>query len=251
MRKDYKMLLFRTVLCWSIALLLGLAVWSVQAQERGRITNDEAGVFQIFPVNVKAGDTLTIRVNRLSGNLIPAIGIVNPAGSFILRESAADGAAELVVTHEFADGGEHDIYVSREGALNGDSIGDFVLTIEHPGKPTTTPVDDAVYVAIYEARELSGVISEENNQDEYYVYLQAAQILTASIDVESIDSELNTALTLALAERPLERASLPNDILSLSYQAEQRGWFKLVVTRFDDPNSPSSGTYLIHISLSN
>jgi hypothetical protein len=97
----------------------------------GEISNDVPRLFYTFRAG--RGDVLTIQMRRLSGNLDARLQVTDSAGNVIaendeiLGSGSLDAAIDaLVITQD----GTYVIVASRFGGESGDSVGDFLLTLD-------------------------------------------------------------------------------------------------------------------------
>lgn len=97
----------------------------------GEISNDVPRLFYTFRAG--RGDVLTIQMRRLSGNLDARLQVTDSAGNVIadndeiLGSGSLDAAIEsLVITQDAS----YVIVASRFGGESGDSVGDFLLTLD-------------------------------------------------------------------------------------------------------------------------
>ena len=106
----------------------------LNTDEIGTISEDNP--FQSFVIMANAGDTITIEMNRASGNLDPYIILVNRETQEILAENDDDPRSDTVNAYieniNLPQTGEYIVISTRYQGVDGNSEGDFVLRISSP-----------------------------------------------------------------------------------------------------------------------
>ncbi len=126
-------------------ILVGLFVFSVlgglsvSAQDTTTVTYDApvegtidaTAPTQIWQFQPATADRIAIRVERLTGNLIPTVDLLDANGSSLTTSYGSDytGAVAEIANFTLPSGGSYQIAVSRDGAENGATTGTYRLTV--------------------------------------------------------------------------------------------------------------------------
>lgn len=108
--------------------------------------------YELWEFEAYAGETLTITMTATGGNLSPYLGLLTDDETTLLAESgpAAGGIAQL--TYSFDRDGIYVVMATREGVEEGNTTGDYELTLtsgEAAALPTAAPADsDLIYFDI-------------------------------------------------------------------------------------------------------
>jgi hypothetical protein len=158
-------------------------------QVGGQIT--DAAPYEMWEFEAFAGETLTITLTTTSGDLIPYVGLLTYDEETVLAEDQASGGEKVAqITYTFQGDGTYVIVATRAGVTDGNTEGDYVLSIQTaeadaaPTSPTAgevlvdvrsyTPVDICeVYISPVEDTNwgenlLSSPLSNGNGVELYF-----------------------------------------------------------------------------------
>jgi hypothetical protein len=95
----------------------------------GYISSDSPS--QLWPLTAPSADRIHVRVERLDGNLIPDVQVLDASGSAVGQSYGADKTYAVAETQDFklAAGGQYQVQVSRKDAADGVTIGQYRLTV--------------------------------------------------------------------------------------------------------------------------
>jgi hypothetical protein len=96
----------------------------------GTITNQVFAQFYQFQGN--AGDKVTIRVERIAGNLDPIVVLRDSLDNNLVLVDDVEGNHDPELTYTLTQSGRHVISVTRFGLRDGTTTGDYRLTLLHP-----------------------------------------------------------------------------------------------------------------------
>ncbi|MFW5748066.1 MAG: hypothetical protein ACOCYT_00475 [Chloroflexota bacterium] len=239
-----------------IVLALGLALGAIAApllaDSRGRITADPTAV-TTYPLTAAAGDTVTVRITRLSGVFTPAAGIADADGRIIARPEADGIQADRVeLSHTFLTSGEYTIQVGRLEVDDSQAVGEFIIDINQTGPvnsdsgeaDTAPPARVTLITSL--PQTLGGRIDDASPQQLYYVYLETAERITGLMTRTSGD--LSVGLAVVNSEgRAVARGTPDDERAQVSYRAGEAGWYAVGATRID-PEQQSSGDYRLYLT---
>lgn len=106
--------------------------------------------FEIWEFDALAGETLTITMTATSGDLVPYLGLLTGDEEVVLAEEISRDGETAQITYTFDDDDLYVIYATREGLEDGNTTGDYVLSIT-AGEPEAAPApdgDDTILVDI-------------------------------------------------------------------------------------------------------
>lgn len=231
------------ILLTFIILLFAVSI-STQAQENPPVIAgyiNDAHVVREYPLVIFPGDIVTLKMTRLSGDLVPFIGI-NLGLDTIARSSETEGRV-ATLRFEAVEAGEYKIVISRYGVTEGTTSGDFMLTLVW-GEVLPSPEDPIVELQVPSA-SLKGEITDTNFRHDYYIHLDTDQ--TLSVTMAAGSGDLSPTLLLinpAQGETPLVRGTRRDDgSLDFEFTAPESGLYMMIATRFDIEMGTTQGTY--------
>jgi hypothetical protein len=127
---------------------------SVAAEVDG-VLNDNTP-YELWEVEVFAGETLRITMTRVDGDLRPHLSVLTDDENTVLAESASGSGDQASVTVSFANAGLYVILASRDG---GSSQGGYLLdveTIESAQAPQQPPASDSSFSGTVEVANFTG-----------------------------------------------------------------------------------------------
>lgn len=244
-----------------LPIILGLMVClpfgalKTVAQATARITNETPTVVYTFSAHV--GDTANIRVERLSGNLIPRLIIRPTAGEGrLIRSNVLSEERETQLDYEFMAAGSYELIVTRKDAEDGTTTGDYLLwvqgiSITEPYVPILNSLPQFRQPAIIVGATTVYEGSIDANAPAVYYLVQLTAGETFSVTMERLDGDLRP--TLVLANEMLSQVVLRGNIAieteaTLRGTVNESGWYVLVAARFDAEQGVTSGRYRLTIT---
>lgn len=101
--------------------------------ETGSGTISDAVQAEAFVFGGHAGDTVTIRVMRTSGDLMPDIGLFDPTGRNILAAAEdTEGTGAVTLSHTLPEIAYYVVGVRRVGYADGTTAGDYTIVVDLP-----------------------------------------------------------------------------------------------------------------------
>ncbi len=217
----------------------------------GRISNTTP--MQEWPLQTTSADRITVVVERLDGNLIPSVAIVDASGQEISNSFGADATAAVAVIDAFTlpTLGSYDVRVTRDGGETGVTEGSYQLTVI----PVATAADNINNTTVIGEVEVDTPVEGEITPAHWYHRYTYAAAATDTItiratrtrgslipEVQILDANGNSiqtgfnAVTGDVAE--IERLTLPN-----------AGQYVIVVTRNSGFTGLTEGDYELVVEL--
>lgn len=263
----------RILLILALLIAIGMLPANTQANNRWQATITDSQLAISFRILGKAGDTLNVSVERVSGDLIPYLVFYNrDAAQFITRMGVETSEEPIDYTYRFTQTAIFDLIVTREDVETGTTQGEFVISLsgadlngvytvdqnlEEIGSLVAHPVVPALYIlpaetapatVVFSQRTFEGEISNEHLRDDYLIFLKAGQSLTVAM--EQIGGNLLPNPVLYDMDEKVFAARGTNANPSiLSYSAEIEGWYRLISTRFDFTDGLTEGRYRLIITI--
>ncbi len=161
-----------------VALLLAaLPATTSTAQESGTLVYDEPvegtitdqAFAESWPFEALAADRIRVRAERLDGNLIPDVNVLDLSGKVIARSSGADDTRARALVREFKlpGPGRYEVVVGRDRGETGLTTGSYRLTVELLGLAQDHPDNQVVIGEVAYDTPVSGAISA---QHWYHIY---------------------------------------------------------------------------------
>lgn len=139
-----KKLIILLILCSGV-----LPVWAAPLQQAppipiqygqtvtGTISDDQQIVSYVF--DAVGGDQVTATLTASSGNLDPMLNLTNFNGTLLATDDNSGANGNAQITYVIPANGAYLLNVTRSPAGEGNTIGDFTLTLNKGATPTSTP----------------------------------------------------------------------------------------------------------------
>lgn len=140
-----KKLIILLILCSGMLLLIGAAPFQqappipIQYGQTvtGTISDDQQIVSYVF--DALGGDQITATLNATSGNLDPLLNLTNFNGTLLATDDNSGENGNARITYVIPANGAYLLNVTRSPVAEGNTIGNFELTLDRGIIPTATP----------------------------------------------------------------------------------------------------------------
>ncbi len=215
-----------------------------------------------YPLTLAAGETVTITLERMSGDLDPLLVLLGPDGAELARnDDAAPPAGDSDLNARIAgfsapQAGTYTVRATRFFEGQGLSGGDFRLSVT-AGLPVaaTTPVPAAESTPIAIGQTVTGTLDNTRYTASYVMALQGGQAVTISL--ERLSGDLDPYLILygpdgtevaANDDAEVPFGGIPVNARIDRFTAPVMGEYTIVATRFAVENGSSSGEYRLSVT---
>ncbi|MBI5958010.1 MAG: matrixin family metalloprotease [Chloroflexi bacterium] len=136
----------------------------------GRISNSE--YYELWTIDAKAGETITLTMEALSGDLDAYLGLLTPDQITVLAEDDDSlGGTNSSITYTFPTAGDYVIVATRYDEARGDTSGSYRLTAyrNQTGTVPATPVPAQVnlFISNYSGVVVCGVWISQSDSDDW------------------------------------------------------------------------------------
>lgn len=213
------------------------------------ISNIQPQVYYTF--QAESGDIINVRMERNSGKLDPYLQIVN-SEAFVIADNddAPTGGTNNAVINGLVieQTGTYIIIASRYGQAAGDSVGNFVLTLEEAsnsglGNSRLAPFPLQMNQAV------EGELNDTRYERFYTFTARKDDLIT--IRMERTSGLLDAYLILANAGlQPIfedDDGGNGKNALIRQYRLPADGPYYIIATRFEGPNGTSNGGYRLQL----
>lgn len=238
-------------------VVVALSISPAQAQAvSGRVSAEQPTV--VYALSASSGSTITVHVERSSGDLIPFLALRGANNRVIARSDVTATGRTAALDYTFIETGDYELTVTRMDADTGTTTGDFILSISgvsvtSAGFPSSLGLSafDQPAVLVTQSRTFEAAADAVTSSTYYLFYLRAGQSLDASM--ERIDGDLRP--TLVLTDVTLSRIIARGNIAlenqsTLQVTIAETGWYSLVAARFDLDLGTTAGRYRLSINFS-
>lgn len=208
---------------------------------KGTIDNDNPFVFFCF--EGKAGDKVTIHLDTVNGDLIPALGLGDQFLNDIFDEDYARSRRDTAeIVYELPEDNRYVILVTRKDLEKGSTEGDFELSLEAATACSSGQMieyDDTVRGEITGDNLLASYCFEGHRGD------------TVSITVETVQDDLKPVLALwdpvkeTTIEENLNEAG--RDSVDIKFKLEADMVYMILVSRVDFDNGDTTGRFRLQL----
>ncbi len=195
-----------------------------------------------------SGQTLVVRMRRLSGDLNPALSILATDGSTLLAQAnAADKTAELTLT--FPADGTYSVVATREGQQNGTTTGSYLLIAAPPGDLPALPANFEKYTRIDYGDKTTGTLDKTVYAAPYVFAAEPGDTVQAVMtSTDPLDSYLilQNANGDTVAE---DDNSAGQSNAQLHMTIPQAGYYALIATRAGFANGSTTGSFTLSLNI--
>ena len=214
-------------------------------------TLDDTNFTQNWTLNTASADRVMVTVTRTSGNLIPDVQILDATGNAIADSYGADYtyAAAQIDDYTFPDRGEYTVAVSRDNGEAGSTSGSYTLTVIPLGTADTNPNNQTIIGELQADTPVEGEITATHWQHLYTYTAQAADYI--QVIAQRTSGTLYPLVEIRDANgESLRTGYNANAIADTdSYQLPSAGQYTIAVTRQQDQDGDTLGTYELTLHL--
>lgn len=234
-----------------ILMIVGLGLPQIShAQYDDTITNRD--VTRTYMMTGEQGDTLTVSMRRLSGDLVPILALQDESQNFVARSQPDATNSFATLEYTFQESGRFTLYATRFDVEQGTTQGDYYLTIDGVDFITPAPSDvvypvtSNVYFILTPEMQIKGLVNSELVRTPYYVYLEANT--STEFVVDTINGDL---LVPTLSLQSLDGAFLQYGLMSTNSQSilqaivDVSGWYIVEVSRLDGEAGETTGQFIL------
>ncbi len=217
-----------------------------------------------YPLSLAAGETVTITMERMSGDLDPLLVLLDPEGVELARnDDAVPQAGDSDLNAQIAGfsaprSGTYTVRATRFFEQEGLTGGDFRLSvIAGTPTPAATPIPAVEVMPIAVGEALTGALDNTRYAASYALTLQAGQ--TIAISMERLSGDLDPYLLLygpdgaevaANDDAVVPFGGIPVNARIDRFTAPISGQYTIQATRFGVENGASSGEYRLSVTES-
>ncbi len=220
-------------------------------------TVDDSRAVNTYSLMLEAGQTVTITMERTTGDLDPYLALYGPDGSELISND--DAAAPLgdtslnaqIVNFSVPVAGTYTIQASRYARQDGASSGQYQLSVSAGEEVIVTPGGGAISLG----QTVTGEITDAQPRMPYTIQLEAGQ--TVTITMERTTGDLDPYLALYGpdgselisnddAAAPVGDSDLNAQIVNFSVPVA--GTYTIEATRYAQEDGASSGQYQLSAS---
>ncbi|MEP7284792.1 MAG: hypothetical protein ABI947_03360 [Chloroflexota bacterium] len=212
---------------------------------RGLINNDNA--VKTYSLQGSAGQAITARLRRLSGDLITYLYVVSiDNGKTIAQATDSNGVAELSVVLPAI--GTYAVVATRGGQQTGTTSGEFALTVSQPGQTPPLPPEFQNYATLDYGDKPTGTVDDTTYAVPYVFSAQAGDVIQATMSAVDGNGDLDAYLLL----QNVKGETLAEDDNSgggknahLQITIPETGQYALVATRANLAKGTTSGAFTL------
>ncbi len=214
---------------------------------------DDASPTQTWPLQAPSADRIHVRVERLDGNLIPDVEVLDATNSAVGQSYGADKTGAVAETNDFtlAAGGQYQVQVSRDDGADGVTSGQYRLTVFADATAEDNINNTTVIGPVTTGTPVNGEITSTHWYQLYTYNAEAADTLTISVTraggnlmpiVYLLDSNSNN-LASGYGSNVGDSATIE------SYTLPSAGKYTVAVSRYSDFNGDTTGQYKLDVTL--
>jgi len=211
-----------------------------------------------------AGDTVTITMSRVGGDLNSYLYLLDSAGQLLYEDNDSGGDnGNARIVYKLPADGEYLIVATRLGQAHGTTAGSYLLELSADAAPPqetatpepTLPVDYQDFPVLTYGQTVQGEISTAKFMDVYVFLGSEGDSITIEMDSQNLDQPNGLDPTLFL----LDDARIPlvenDDIVDgvernarIQFTLPRTAYYAIVATRFDQQAGTSEGTYTLTLT---
>ena len=217
----------------------------------GRI--DNVSPSQDWPLSLDSADRLTIIVERLDGNLIPNVVLLNAAGSETgsRRGAEPNGATTIIDAFAVPEAGDYTVRVERDRGANGQTQGRYQLTVIQVAAAFDAAANADVVGPIEPDEPVESVITADHWYHRYTYRATATDSIV--IVAERTGGNLEPLVHILNPDgSPLTSGYVggSGDLAATNrVNLPAPGDYTIVVTRGDEFNDRTQGSYVLTLRL--
>lgn len=206
--------------------------------------------YEDWTLTTTAGDTLTLMVNRASGNLQPEVVVLGGSGQELRRGyTEADGDSAVIERLQLSGPGTYTVRVTRASGKTGSTSGDYALTVQLDGAGTGSASLSAIVGTIEKGQTVSGEISNAAWSNRWTFTGTAQEVIDIVVErtegtfiprIAILDSN-NQLLTNGYYGPGLDTAEISR------YTLPGNAEYRIVVFRDGEQNGYTTGGYTLTV----
>jgi len=212
---------------------------------------DNTTFTQNWKLSTASADRVQVRVERTDGNLIPSVSILDNAGSSVADSYGSDYtyAAAQIDNTTLPAAGDYTIQVGRDGADSGTTTGSYSLVVTPLGTASDNPNNQTVIGGVQSDTPLDSEITATHWQHLYIYTAQAADVI--DVTATRTSGTLYPVVTILDANgNSLTTGYNYNSKADTNaYQLPSPGQYTIAVSRYNDQNGDTLGTYELTVHL--
>ncbi len=213
----------------------------------------------LYTLDAPASDIIQVRVERVSGTLMPEIDVRDVNGSSI-GYGYLDNSGTFAQTSPISltAPGQYTIAVLRQRGFTGDTTGGYEVTVKLVGAgESNASLQGAAGTVEYDT-PLTGTLTNARWYEDWQLTTEAGDTLTINVErPESVEDGIvgnlqPEVILLGGSGQELRRGYLNSDGASAvieRYRLDTRGSYTVRVVRYSDQDGLTSGTYNLTVHL--
>ena len=204
----------------------------------------------LYTYTAQAADNIQVIAKRTSGTLYPVVDIRDANGES-LRTGYNDNAIADTGSYELPAPGQYTIAVSRQNDQNGDTLGNYELTLHLIGSGEGSPNLEVVPGTVAYDTALTGTISNVQWYQDWQLKTDAGDTVTITVQRTSGDLQPEISL-IGGSGQELRHGYDDNTGATASidrYDFSGPGTYTVRVLRSQDVRGESSGDYSLTVTL--
>lgn len=206
-----------------------------------------------FQFRALAGDTITITMDAINGDLDPYILLVDSSGLTLAENDNSLDTVNSRLSFTLTNNGTYFIIATRRGGEQGITAGNFLLSLSSDAPPREVPTVTAVRPSEYAGlpsiqygQTLTGEITDEAFRN-FYIFQGTAGENVRITMTRAEGSQLDPFLILLDKDRiPLtENDDLADGVQDsqITFQLPESGFYAIVTTRYEQETGQTSGAF--------
>lgn len=208
---------------------------------------DDQLSFRFFRFEGRRGDVITASMAGISGNLDPLLKLLDTSLFELSRDDdSGDQRDARIAAYSLPADGVYYLVATRSGELEGQTSGEFTLQLA--GR---AGVVGGQYLEIVYGATVSGVIDDQNSQEEYVFFGLQGDVI--AIAMKRTSDDLDPLVTLYDSER--KQIAFDDDgggdqnALLENYLLQHDGMYIIAASRYERELGATRGAYLLSLEL--
>ncbi len=213
----------------------------------------DANPTQLWPLQAPSADRINVRVERLDGNLLPAVQVLDATGSAVGQSYGPDKTGAVAQTRDFklASGGQYQVQVSRKDADKGVTTGQYRLTVIADATAQDNINNTTVIGPVTAGTPINGEVTSTHWYQLYTYTAEAPDTLTITAQRTSgslmpmiylLDTN-GSSITTGYTTNVGDSATID------SYTLPAAGQYTIAVSRYNDYDGDTVGQYTLNLTL--
>jgi len=214
---------------------------------------DHTAFTQTWSFQTETADRITIRVERLTGNLIPDVNLLDANGQNVASSYGAtpDNLEAVIENFTLPSANLYQIAVGREGGETGVTSGTYRLTVIPVALAPDHPNNTAVVGPVTLDGSVTGEVTPTHWRNVFTLDAEATDLIRIRVErlsgtlfpeVELLDPS-GTLIATGYVDAEGDTAEIP------SYNLPGAGQYQIVVTRAEGQNDHTRGTFELSVTL--